>query len=162
MGGNHCAMAALKEELAGMKTGALNKRAREVGVGADSMDKAADEDDPRAALIALIVAASPVMASFKLYWWNTREEIEIEASDGESAFDAVKRHCRIPPSIADWNVFLYAICLSVVIEHKLSSIVIAACSYCRLMVWCRRKQTCNCQNLDEYLRKLETKGPKGD
>jgi len=124
-------MAPLKEELAGMKTGALNKRAREVGVGADAMDKAADEDDPRAALIALIVAASPVMASFKLYWWNTREEIEIEASDGESAFDAVKRHCRIPPSIADWNVFL-------------------------------RKQTCNCQNLDEYLRNLETKGPKGD
>ena len=53
-------MAALKAELAGMKTGALNKRAREVGVGADAMDNAADEDDPRAALIALIVAASPV------------------------------------------------------------------------------------------------------
>ena len=53
-------MAALKEELAGMKTSALNKRAREVGVGVDAMDNAADEDDPRAALIALIVAASPV------------------------------------------------------------------------------------------------------
>ena len=50
-------MAALKEELAGMKTGALNKRAREVGVGADAMDDAADEDDPRTALIALIVAS---------------------------------------------------------------------------------------------------------
>lgn len=53
-------MAALKEELAGLKTGALNKRAREVGVDADAMDDAADEDDPKAALIALIVAASPV------------------------------------------------------------------------------------------------------
>ena len=53
-------MAALKEELAGMKTGALRKRAREVGVGEDAMDDAADEEDPRAALIALIVAASPV------------------------------------------------------------------------------------------------------
>ena len=53
-------MAALKAELAGMKTGALNKRAREVGVGADAMDDAADADDPRAALIALIVAASTV------------------------------------------------------------------------------------------------------
>ena len=56
-------MAALKAELAGMKTGALNKRAREVGVGVDAMDDAAAEDDPRAALIALIVAASPVPES---------------------------------------------------------------------------------------------------
>ena len=47
------------EELSGMKAGALNKRAREVGLSADAMDDAADEDDPRAALIALIVAASP-------------------------------------------------------------------------------------------------------
>lgn len=38
------------------KTGALNKKAREVGVDADAMDDAADEDDPKAALIALIVA----------------------------------------------------------------------------------------------------------
>ena len=55
-------MAALKEELAGMKTGALNKRARKVGVGADAMDDAADEDDPNAALIALIVAATTSQA----------------------------------------------------------------------------------------------------
>lgn len=53
-------MAALNEELAAMKTSALNKRARELGVDADAMDDAADEDDPKAALIALIVAASPV------------------------------------------------------------------------------------------------------
>ena len=53
-------MAALREELAGMKTGALNKRAREVGVAADAMDDAADADDPQAALIELIIAASPV------------------------------------------------------------------------------------------------------
>ena len=53
-------MAALREELAGMKTGALNKRARELGVDADAMDDAADADDPTAALIELIIAASPV------------------------------------------------------------------------------------------------------
>ena len=55
-------MAALKEELAGMKTSALNKKARELGVDADAMDDAADEDDPKAALIALIVASSPLAA----------------------------------------------------------------------------------------------------
>ena len=48
---------ALRAELAALKTGALNKRAREAGVDADAMDDAADADDPKEALIALIVAA---------------------------------------------------------------------------------------------------------
>eukprot|EP01046_Picozoa_sp_COSAG06_P040896 COSAG06_NODE_5002_length_3796_cov_33.444414_1_plen_655_part_10 len=49
----------LKEELAGLSIGALNRKARELGVDVDAMDDAADTDDPKAALIALIVAASP-------------------------------------------------------------------------------------------------------
>ena len=102
------------------------------------------------------------MAAFKLYWWNTREEIEIEASAGESAFDAVKRHCRIPPSIADWNVFLYAICVVIEQAEQYSVCWVLILQTDGARVWCRRKQTCNCQNLDEYLRNLSTKGPKGD
>ena len=68
-----------KEELAGMKTGALNKRAREVGVSADEMDDAADEDDPRAALIALIVAASPAEL---LLWKRGLIQVKLPLSIG--------------------------------------------------------------------------------
>ena len=45
-------------ELRGLKPSALKKRAREAGVDDDAMDETADADDPKEALIALVLAAA--------------------------------------------------------------------------------------------------------
>ena len=53
--------ALLREELLALKTSALNKRAREVGVDDEAMDAAADTDDPKEALIALFVDGAVIL-----------------------------------------------------------------------------------------------------
>jgi DNA-binding phage protein len=52
----------LRAELAGMKQGALSRRAREAGVTAEQLEDALDEDDPTAAVVELIVRATPLDA----------------------------------------------------------------------------------------------------
>ena len=50
------AMPGLEEELRGMKLGALSKRARQAGVTAEQLEDAQDEDEPKTAVINLILA----------------------------------------------------------------------------------------------------------
>lgn len=52
--------AALRAELGELKLGSLQKRARAAGADGDSVDDAADADDPKAELIAMIVALHQV------------------------------------------------------------------------------------------------------
>eukprot|EP01046_Picozoa_sp_COSAG06_P008399 COSAG06_NODE_423_length_15942_cov_7.276463_14_plen_356_part_00 len=52
---------ALRAELATLKIGGLNMRLRELGVDAATIDSAADVDDPKAALVALIVDRTPIV-----------------------------------------------------------------------------------------------------
>jgi GTPase SAR1 family protein len=54
--------AALRAELATLKKGALNRRARQAGVEADILDDADDADDPRAEIIELIIKAKAAAA----------------------------------------------------------------------------------------------------
>eukprot|EP01044_Picomonas_judraskeda_P025646 COSAG03_NODE_7507_length_908_cov_0.954265_1_plen_127_part_10 len=56
-------MEALREELQTMKNGALQKRARDLGVADEVLDEASDADDPREALVALVLAASSATAA---------------------------------------------------------------------------------------------------
>ena len=52
-------MQKLRAELVGMKLGALKKRARETGVTPEQLDDADDEDDPKQAVVELILEAAP-------------------------------------------------------------------------------------------------------
>ena len=49
-------MPGLEEELRGMKLGALSKRAKQDGVSVERLEEAQDDDEPKAAVIALILA----------------------------------------------------------------------------------------------------------
>ena len=60
--GDTPAVQQLRAELAGMKQGALSRRAREAGVTAEQLEDALDEDDPTAAVVELIVRATPLDA----------------------------------------------------------------------------------------------------
>ena len=48
----------LRAELDGLKLSELKKRARGAGVDGDALDEADDEDDVRAAVVALLLAAA--------------------------------------------------------------------------------------------------------
>ena len=56
-------MQTLAMELAGMKMGALKKRAREAGVTQEQLDDADDDDDPRGAVVELIASAPSAEAA---------------------------------------------------------------------------------------------------
>ena len=53
---------ALRDELSGLKPSALRARARELGLDEEEMDATGDSDDPRAALVNLIVASTAEVA----------------------------------------------------------------------------------------------------
>ena len=56
-GGEEAAAAqTLEEELQAMKLGALSKRAKQAGVAVERLEEAQDEGEPKAAVIALILA----------------------------------------------------------------------------------------------------------
>ena len=56
-GGEDAAAAqTLEEELQAMKLGALSKRAKQAGVAVERLEEAQDEEEPKAAVIALILA----------------------------------------------------------------------------------------------------------
>ena len=57
------ATAELRAQLATLKQGALAKRAREAGVDEADVEEALDADDPKEALVALILAAAPGVPS---------------------------------------------------------------------------------------------------
>ena len=50
----------LREELRGLKLGALSKRARAAGATHDELDEAQDADNPKAAVIELIIRAESI------------------------------------------------------------------------------------------------------
>jgi hypothetical protein len=57
--------AALRAELAEMKMGALKKRAREAGVTPEQLDDADDADDPKEAVMELIVRSLLASAAMR-------------------------------------------------------------------------------------------------
>ena len=62
-GGGHCSSRApaLRSELSALKVGELRKRALEAGVSSDAVEAVYDSDDPKAALIELLVVEERVL-----------------------------------------------------------------------------------------------------
>eukprot|EP01052_Picozoa_sp_SAG31_P018719 SAG31_NODE_1338_length_8731_cov_14.189643_1_plen_1748_part_10 len=62
-GGQRAVEGGLRQELEGLRLKELRRRAREAGVDADELDEAIDADDPKAAVIALLMAYDDASAS---------------------------------------------------------------------------------------------------
>eukprot|EP01043_Picozoa_sp_COSAG02_P059117 COSAG02_NODE_7473_length_2996_cov_5.791508_4_plen_255_part_01 len=74
----------LHAELAALRTGALQKRALAEGVNADAIEDALDEDNPKAALIELIVASAQ-------QWGPADRLLSCLSGGGDAAADAIDR-----------------------------------------------------------------------
>jgi hypothetical protein len=80
--------AGLRQELGGMKLGALKKRARGLGVGAEAIEELDDADEPKAEAIRLVIAATPRPAPARPQPQQTRVSNPLAEAEVEGQSDA--------------------------------------------------------------------------
>ena len=108
----------LREELLGLRVTALQKRAHAAGVGDAQVDDAMDSDDPKGALIALIVAvphAAPAAEVASTSRTETLAEIIDHLREG-NASQRVHAYTELEKAIATRNVSMLNACVPATYE----------------------------------------------